>query len=321
MALPLTKEKLLTMYRRMYLNRKYEERIYYLFLEGAIPGTVHQSTGQEACCVGACADLTDDDYVIGTHRPAGHAIAKGVAINDMMAEMFAKKTGCNGGYGGAMHVSDIRRGVIPAVAIVGGGIPISVGIGLSCKMRKTNNVCVCFFGDGATNEGAFHESLNAAAIWNLPVVFVIENNLYGASTPIKLTCKLENLADRANSYVMASEIADGQDILAVYDAASRAVERARTGGGPTLLELKTYRRCGHSRNDACGYRSKEEEREWFERDPIVIARSRILELGMATGEELDKINAEVEAEIEAAVEYAKAQPSPVPEDALKYVYA
>ena len=166
MAISLTKEKMLAMYELMYLNRRYEERVYYLFLEGMIPGTVHQSTGQEACCVGVCADLSDEDYVVGTHRPAEHALAKGVALNDMMAELFAKTTGCNAGYGGAMHTSDIRRGVIPAVAIVGGGIPIAVGIGLSCKMRNTNNVCVCFFGDGATNEGSFHESLNAAAIWN-----------------------------------------------------------------------------------------------------------------------------------------------------------
>jgi len=316
----LSKERLLQMYEKMMLNRKYEERIYYLFLEGAVPGTVHQSTGQEACCVGVCAHLSDDDYITSTHRPAGHSLAKGVPLNDMMAEMFAKSAGCCKGYGGAMHTGDISRGAIPAIAIVGGGIPVAVGVGLSMKLRKTANVCACFFGDGATNEGAFHESLNAAAIWNLPVVFVIENNLYGASTPISMTCKLENLADRAAAYGMASETADGQDVIAVYEAAGRAVERARRSLGPTLLELKTYRRCGHSRNDACGYRSKEEEKEWYERDPIVIARDHIIKNKLADEAYLDDLEARVDADIEGAVEYAKAQPSPAPADALKHVF-
>ena len=314
------KEKMLDIYERMVLNRKYEERVYYLFLEGAVPGTVHQSMGQEACCVGVCAHLSDEDYITSTHRPAGHSIAKGVPLNDMMAEMFAKSTGCCKGYGGAMHTGDISRGAIPAIAIVGGGIPVAVGVGLSLKMKRTKNVCVCFFGDGATNEGSFHESLNAAAIWNLPVVFVIENNLYGASTPISLTCKLENLADRANSYGMASEVADGQDVIAVYEAAGRAVGRARNGNGPVLLELKTYRRCGHSRNDACGYRSKEEADEWYGRDPIAIARNYILSHKLANEAAIDALESKIDADIEAAVEYAKAQPSPAPSDALNHVF-
>lgn len=315
-----TRTKLLGMYEKMYLNRKYEERIYYLFLEGSVPGTVHQSTGQEACAVGVSYDLRKEDYSIGTHRPAGHSLAKGVPLNDMMAEMFAKKSGCCKAKGGAMHTGDISIGAIPAIAIVGGGIPIAVGIGLSCKMRKTDNVCVCFFGDGATNEGSFHESLNAAAIWDLPVIFVIENNLYGASTPISLTCKLENLADRASAYGMPSEVVDGQDVIAVNEAATRAIERARNGEGPTLLELKTYRRCGHSRNDACGYRSKEEEKIWYDKDPIRIAREYIINNKIATEDDVVAIEASVDADIEASIEYAINQPSPLPEDALTDVY-
>jgi TPP-dependent pyruvate/acetoin dehydrogenase alpha subunit len=315
-----SKEKILGMYEKMFLNRRYEERIYYLFLEGMVPGTVHQSTGQEACAVGMCYDLRKEDYITSTHRPAGHSIAKGVPLNDMMAEMFGKKTGCCKGKGGAMHTGDISIGAIPAIAIVGGGIPIAVGVGLSCKMRKTDNVCVCFFGDGATNEGSFHESLNAAAIWNLPVVFVIENNLYAASTPISLTCKLENLSDRATAYGIPSEIADGQDVVAVNEAAERAISRARSGDGPTLLELKTYRRCGHSRNDACGYRTKEEEKLWFDKDPIRITKEFILKNKLASEEEIEAIEAKIDVDIEAAVEYAQNQPSPLPEDGLKDVF-
>jgi len=246
----LTREKILGMYERMYLIRKYEERIYFLFLEGAMPGTIHQSHGQEACAVGMLYDLSNDDFMTSTHRPAGHSLAKGVSLNSMMAEMFAKTTGCCHGKGGAMHTGDMDVGAFPAIAIVGGGIPVAVGEALSCKMRKTDNVVVCFFGDGATNEGAFHESLNAAAIWDLPVVFVCENNLYGASTPIKLTCKLENIADRAAAYGIPGEVVDGNDVFAVNDAAERSILRARRGEGPTLLELKTYRIGGHSRNDA-----------------------------------------------------------------------
>lgn len=256
----ITRERALSMYEKMYLIRKYEERIYYLFLEGVMPGTIHQSHGQEACAVGMLYDLRKEDYMTSTHRPAGHSLAKGVKLNDMMAEMFAKANGCCHAKGGAMHMGDMSVGAFPAIAIVGGGIPVAVGAGLSCKMKKTDNVVVCFFGDGASNEGSFHEALNGAAIWNLPVIFVCENNLYGASTPIKLTCKLENIADRAAAYGMPGEVVDGNDVFAVNEAAERAIARARNGEGPTLLELKTYRIGGHSRNDACGYRSKEEEK-------------------------------------------------------------
>lgn len=315
-----TKGRALDMYERMYLIRKYEERIYYLFLEGVMPGTIHQSHGQEACAVGMLYDLGKDDYMTSTHRPAGHSLAKGVSLQSMMCEMFAKANGCCHGKGGAMHIGDIDVGALPAIAIVGGGLPIADGVALSCKMRNTKNVVVCFFGDGASNEGAFHEALNGAAIWKLPVIFACENNLYGASTPIKLTCKLENIADRAAAYGMPGEVVDGNDVFAVNEAANRAIERARNGEGPTLLELKTYRIGGHSRNDACGYRSKEEEKEWLEKEPIRRCRAYILEHKLASEEELEEIEKKVVDEIEAAIEFAKASPDPKPEDALNDVF-
>jgi len=313
-------KKALGIYEKMYLIRKYEERIYYLFLEGVMPGSIHQSHGQEACAVGMLYDLKPGDYMASTHRPAGHDLAAGVSLKEMMCEMFAKSNGCCHGKGGAMHTGDINVGVIPANAIVGGNIPIAAGIGLSCKMRKTDNVVIVFFGDGASNEGAFHEGLNGAAIWNLPVIFVCENNLYGASTPISTTCKIKNIADRAAAYGIPGEVVDGNDVLAVNEAAARAIERARSGGGPTLLELKTYRIAGHSRSDSCAYRSKQEEQEWFSRDPIKLYRKVLLESGIVSEEKLEQIEDEVEKRVEESVEYAKASPDPLPEDALKDVF-
>ncbi len=313
-------EKTLQMYERMFLCRKYEEKIYYLFLEGIMPGTIHQALGQEATAVGMLFDLTIEDYMTSTHRPANHCLAKGVSLESMMAEMFAKEAGCCKGKGGAMHMGDITVGAIPAIAIVGGGCPIAVGVGLSCKMRKTKNVVVCFLGDGATNEGAFHEAMNAAAIWDLPVIFACENNLYGASTHISKAYKLENLAQRAAAYGMPGEVVDGNDVFKVNEAAARAIDRARKGEGPTFLELKTYRICGHSRNDACGYREKSEEKEWHEKDPVERCRKHIIENKIASEEMLEEIEKNVLARIDHAVEFAKAAPSPKPEDGLRDVF-
>jgi len=314
------RSKALGMYESMYLIRKYEERIYYLFLEGTMPGSIHQSHGQEASAVGVLYDLRPSDYMASTHRPAGHDLAKGVSVESMMCEMFAKANGCCNGKGGAMHTGDIDVGVIPANAIVGGNIPIAAGIGLSFKLQKKDNVVVSFFGDGASNEGAFHEGINGAAIWNLPVIFVCENNLYGASTSIKTTLKIENIADRAASYGIPGEVVDGNDVLAVNEAALRAIDRARRGEGPTLLEMKTYRIPGHSRSDACAYRDDAEEEEWFARDPIKMFRSKLLETRTASEEEIAKIEAAVEERIEASVELAINSPDPKPEAALENVY-
>lgn len=313
-------EKIVSMYEKMFLLRKYEEKIYFLFLEGIMPGTIHQSQGQEATAVGMLFDLRKEDYITSTHRPAGHCLAKGVSVDSMMAEMFAKKTGCCKGKGGAMHTGDISVGAIPAIAIVGGGMPVAVGVGLSCKMRKTDNVVVCFFGDGASNEGSFHESMNAAAIWNLPVVFACENNLYGASTHINKVTKIKDLAVRGDAYGIPWEIVDGNDVIKVNEAATRAIERARKGSGPTFLELKTYRRSGHSRNDACGYRDKSEEKEWFDKDPLIICRNYILEKKLSTTQDLELLEKKVLKQIDNAVEYAKSSPSPEPLDALTNVY-
>jgi len=312
--------EIISMYEQMFLLRKYEDKIYFLFLEGVMPGTIHQSQGQEASAVGMLFDLRRSDYITSTHRPAGHCLAKGVSLKSMMAEMFAKSTGCCKGKGGAMHTGDISVGAIPAIAITGGGLPIAVGVGLSCKMRKTDNVVVSFFGDGASNEGAVHESMNAAAIWNLPVIFVCENNLYGASTHINQVIKIKDLAERSVSYGMPGEVVDGNDVLKVNEAATKAIERARKGEGPTFLELKTYRRCGHSRNDACTYRDKNEEKEWFDKDPLVRCKNYILDKKISTEQELEEIEKRVLQQIEEAVEYAISSPSPKPEDALSHVY-
>jgi acetoin:2,6-dichlorophenolindophenol oxidoreductase subunit alpha len=219
-----------------------------------------------------------------------------------------------------MHIGDIAVGALPAIAIVAGGMPVAVGVGLSCKMRVTRNVVVCFFGDGATNEGAFHESMNAAAIWNLPVIFACENNLYGASTRIGQMVRVKRLSDRAAAYGMPGETIDGNDVFAVNNAAAGAIERARNGGGPTLLELLTWRIGGHSRNDASGYRNKDEEAEWRAKDPLICCRARILAEGWSAEQELEQLEERVLQRIDAAVEYAKACPDPKPEDALRDLY-
>lgn len=315
-----TGEKVLNMYQQMFLIRGYEEKIYFLFLEGVMPDTIHQSQGQEASAVGMLFDLRKEDYITSTHRPAGHCLAKGVTVEAMMCEMFAKANGCCKGKGGAMHTGDISVGALPAIAITAGGMPVAVGVGLSCKMRKTDNVVVCFLGDGASNEGAFHEAMNAAAIWDLPVIFACENNLYGASTHIRQVTRIKDLAERGAAYGIPSEIVDGNDVFAVNEAATRAVQRARKGLGPTFLELKTYRRCGHSRNDSCGYRDKAEEKEWYEKDPVKRCREFIIHNGLATVDQIAEIEKKILERIENAVAYAKNSPDPKPEDALTHVY-
>lgn len=315
-------ERALGMYKEMYRIRKYEESIYYLFLEGIMPGTIHQSTGQEASAVGMLYDLRKDDWMASTHRPAGHDIAKGITIKAMMCEMFGKAEGCCGGKGGAMHTGDASVGAMTANAIVGGNLPIAAGVALAFKMQKKDNVVVCFFGDGASNEGSYHETMNVAGLWKLPVIFVCENNMYSANTSISLTCCQKNVAaDRAAVYGIPSEVVDGNDVLAVNEAAERAIARARAGEGPTILELKTYRHGGHSRNDACGYRPKDEADYWInERDPVKNFRKLILEQGAATEEELQALETEAELEIDEAVEYAKAAPLPTLESALENVF-
>jgi TPP-dependent pyruvate/acetoin dehydrogenase alpha subunit len=265
--------------------------------------------------------LRRDDYVTSTHRPHGHAIAKGVEPRAIMAELFAKETGCCKGKGGSMHVGDIRVGMLPAIAIVGAGAPIAAGIALSAKMRRTDQVAVSFFGEGGANEGVMHEAMNMAAIWKLPVVYVCENNLYAASTPVSTAFAIENVADRAAAYGMPGKIVDGNDVLAVREAAAEAVERARRGGGPTLVECKTYRQVGHSRSDPRTYRTREEEAEWQTKDPILkMQRLLIEEEHLASQGELDKIGTEVIQVVDEAVAFAESSPYPQPEETLENVF-
>ena len=312
--------KLIQMYRQMLVIRRFEERCNALFMQGRIPSTLHLYIGQEAVAVGVCAHLRLTDYVLGTHRPHGHAIAKGVTLRVIMAELMAKVTGCSKGKAGSMHVGDIRVGMPPAIGIVGANAPIACGMALAQKRSGTDDVTVCFFGDGAVNEGAVHEAMNMASIWALPVVFVCENNLYGASTPFGTVSRLTDIADRAVAYGMPGMIADGSDVRAVYDASALAIERARKGGGPTLLECKTYRLCGHSRSDPLTYRTKEEEAYWRDREPINRLAMELQQTGALTASDLEQIEQSVTHEIDDAVAYADASPYPLPEDALKHVF-
>ena len=305
---------------RMQLIRRFEERVNELYMQGLIPSTLHLYIGQEAVAVGVCTNLSDSDYLLSTHRPHGHAIAKGVEIKSIMAELFGKATGCCQGKGGSMHVGDFNVGMFPAIAIVGGNVPIAAGAALAQKMQKNKGVTVCFFGDGAANEGAWHEALNAAAIYDLPVVFICENNLYAASTPFELTFKVENVADRAAAYGMPGVIVDGNDVLAVHETSAQAIARARSGQGPTLVECKTYRQCGHSRSDPRGYRSKEEEAEWLQKDPIPRLEGYLLEKQAATSAEIEAIKERVEREIDTAIDFAQNSPLPDPAEVYTDVY-
>jgi pyruvate dehydrogenase E1 component alpha subunit len=311
---------LLGLYRQMVMIREFEDRVKMLFLEGTMPGTIHQYQGQEACAVGVCAALRPDDVITSTHRPHGHAIAKGVSVDAMMAELFGKRTGCCKGKGGSMHIGDLSKGMVPAVAIVGGGLPIATGIGLAFKMRKEKRVAVAFMGDGATNEGTFHESLNMASLWDLPVIFTIENNKYGASTHVSRSMKVEHIAERACAYRMPGFTIDGNDVLAVYEAARGAVERARAGGGPTLLELETYRITGHSRRDPCLYQPEEERKRAVAMEPIGRFAKLLLAGKTADQAKLDAVRAEAKAQVEEAVRKAQADPEPLPEDALEDLF-
>jgi len=315
------KNKLIDMYRKMIMIRKFEERIKQEFSKGNIPGFVHLYAGEEAIAVGCCANLRPDDYITSTHRGHGHLIAKGGKIKLMMAELYGKKTGYNKGKGGSMHIADIDIGILGANGIVGAGITIATGAGLSAKMRGTDQVTVCFFSDGATNTTRFHEGINLAAIWDLPVVFVIENNHYAESTSISYASKLKNLSDKSVAYGIPGETIDGNDVIAVYETVGQAVERARKGGGPSLIECKTYRIYGHEEGDAETYKKKSEIEEWSKKDAIERFKKRLIEDGSLTEEDADKINQKVMVEIEEAVKFAEESPFPAPEETLEDVFA
>ena len=314
------KDFLLSLYRKMLLIRQFEERVKYLFLEGIMPGTIHQYHGQEAVAVGVCSALNPDDVITSTHRPHGHAIAKGLTVESLMHELFGKTTGCCRGKGGSMHVGDLDKGMVPAIAIVGGNVPVATGIALAFKMKKELRVAVSFMGDGATNEGAFHEGVNMGAIWSLPVIYVIENNRYSASTPIRQTTNVKNLSDRASAYGIPGVTIDGNDVLKVYETAREALDLARNGDGPTLIEAVTYRITGHSRRDPCNYQPEDERKRALENEPISRFTEHLVSNGIADQTKLNAIREEIDVEIEYAVETAMAAPDPAPEDALEGLF-
>ncbi len=315
------KEKLIDMYRVMVRIRAFEERAYKDFTGGRIPGVLHLYTGEEAVATGACANLRPDDYITSTHRGHGHVIAKGAKTDRMMAELHGKKTGYCKGRGGSMHIADTDIGILGANGIVGGGIPIAGGAALSAQKRGTDQVCLCFFGDGASNTTRFHEGINLASIWKLPVVYVIENNLYGESTHVSYAMNIPNVADRACAYGIPGKIVDGNDVLAVYETVGEAVARARKGEGPTIVECKTYRWHGHYIGDPETYKPKEEVEEWKKKDPIPRFQKYLIENKILSEEGTNKIDLEMNEEIDQAVKFADESPFPEPEETLEDVYA
>ena len=314
-------DELVEALRQMYLIRRFEEKAEECYMRGLIHGTMHLSIGQEASAVGACMSLTDSDKITSTHRGHGHCIAKGAEVSKMFAEFFGKETGYCRGRGGSMHIANVEKGNLGANGIVGGGIPIAVGAALAAKHLGTNAITVCFFGDGANNEGAFHEALNIASVWKLPVVFVCENNKYGMSTSTERSTAVKQIATRALAYDMPGDTVDGNDFSAVAEAVDRAVCRARGGDGPSLIESLTYRWRGHSRSDRNRYRTKQEIKAWQEKDPILRMSNMLTEHGIVDSARIMEIESEVEQIIEAAITFAMESPDPVQADATKYVYA
>ncbi len=313
--------KLLEMYRQMLTIRSFEEKVFELYGQNLVPGTIHLYAGEEAVAVGVCANLRRDDYITSTHRGHGHCIAKGARLDKTMAEILGRKTGYCKGKGGSMHIADFSIGMLGATAVVGAGIPIAAGAGLSIILRGTNQVVACFFGEGASNQGTFHEGINLAAVWGLPVVFVCENNLYAMGSRQSRVMAIENIADRAAGYGIPGVVVDGNDVLAVYEAAHVAVERARRGEGSTLIECKTYRQKGHSRFDPATYRPKEEVETWLKKDPIARFRTRLFETGVLTEAESNKMIQETKKAVDEATKFALESPFPEPEEALEDVYS
>ena len=311
----------LSMYKDMYSIRKFEEMLFYLFSTRKMPGTMHQYDGEEAVAVGVCSNLTDSDYITSTHRGHGHCIAKHADLNGVMAEMFAKSTGTNKGMGGSMHIADFNVGMLGANGIVGGGIPQAVGAAWSCQYRGANDIAVAFFGDGASNEGVFHESLNLASVWKLPVLFVCENNLYGFSTHYRRSTNIENIADRGASYGIPGVVADGMDVVDVYEKAGALIDRARNGEGPALLECKTYRYRGHSRLENPVYRTREEVAEWKKKDPIPQFEAYMKDSMGITEDEISLVRSQVKEAIDAAVKFAEESPEPMADDYKQYIFA
>ena len=317
----LTGPELIDVYRRMRTIRSFEEKLQEQVAAGKIGGFMHLYAGEEAVAVGVCAHLGDADHVGSTHRGHGHCIAKGVDVKAMMAELFGRSTGTNRGKGGSMHIADVDKGMLGANGIVGGGIPLVTGAALTAQVQGKSSVAVGFFGDGATNQGQFHESLTMASNWKLPVVYVCENNGFGEFTPTEFVVPVKDIAERATSYGMRAVIADGMDFFDVYEKAGQAIALARQGEGPTLLECKTYRFYGHYVGDPTPYRNKEEAEDWIQnRDPLDIFESKVTEAGVVEADALRQVDGEVAALLAEAVEEAEQAPLPSADDVLTDVY-
>jgi len=322
MAGKLKKDAYLGLYETMFRMRRFEEEVFEFYKKGLMPGLAHLYLGQEAVATGVCATLNDDDYIGSSHRGHGHLVARGADTDRMMAEILGKETGYSQGKGGSMHIMALDKGILGANGIVGGEIPIATGAAYSAKYRGTKQVAISFFGDGASNEGTFHESINMAAAWDLPCIYVIENNLYGISVDIRSVTNTEDLADRAKAYGIPGVVVDGMDVLAVYEAAEEAVTHARSGKGPTIIECKTYRWQGHHVGDPGEYRSrrdKKEKEKWMARCPVTNFRAKMLEAGIDEAK-IAAAEAAIEEEIQAAVKFAVDSPYPEVSEAFTDIF-
>jgi len=317
----ISKESKLWMYEKMLTIRLFEEGTYRTYTHGWMPGLAHLYIGQEAVAVGVCVNLEEKDYILSTHRGHGHLIAKGGDLNKMMAEIMGKKNGYCKGKGGSMHITAPEVGILGANAIVGAGIPIATGVGLSIKLKNEKRVVVCFFGDGASNQGAFHEGINMASVWHLPIVYICENNLYGISVHQSRAQNIKNIATRAKSYGIPGKVVDGNDVLEVARISKDAIDKARSGEGPTLIECKTYRWGGHHVGDpGTAYRLKKEVQEWKEKCPIKRFRNFLMQEGILTEEEDKKIQDRIKKKVNEAIAFGRSSPYPSPEEALKDVF-
>jgi len=316
----LTNEQMIGMYANMKKIRMFEEQVAELFAAGKIPGFVHLYVGEEAVATGVCANLREDDYITSTHRGHGHLISKGGDIKLMMAELLGKKTGYCKGKGGSMHIADLDLGILGANGIVGGGPPLASGAALASQYQGKDLVTACFFGDGAANQGTTHEAMNLATCWKLPVVFVNENNMYGISSCTLNSMCVADIADRAAAYDMPGVVVDGNDVMAVYEAASEALRRAREGEGPSLIECKTYRHKGHFEGDPCVYRNEEELQEWKAKDPLLRFEKKLSDMQVLTQEKIEEIKDSIEKDLAEAVSFAEESPFPDPSEIIEDVY-
>lgn len=315
------KDQLLDFYSTMYSIRRFEEEVFELYKVGLMPGLAHLYIGEEAVATGACSAISEGDYIGSHHRGHGHLIASGADLNRMMAEILGKKDGYCRGKGGSMHIMALDKGIIGANGIVGGGIPIATGAAYTCKLKQNNKVVLCFLGDASSNEGTFHESINMASAWNLPIVYIIENNLYGISVDIRKVTNVKDLSVRAKGYGIPGYTVDGNNVIEVNKAVVKAVKRARKGDGPTLIECKTFRSGGHHVGDPAKYRSAGECEMWKNRCPIVSLKKALLEESVATKDEISTLENSVEERIKAAVSFAKEAEYPDPEAAFEDVFA